>query len=206
MAIDLYRVRVILDGWQGGPGINTFHFRSSVALPSDSLDTVADMLSAAYYSLALYLVPGLTMRVDPIVDVFRDDTGELVRGESLDAPATVTMTSGAGGISRATQIVARFGTNDVKHGRRLVGRTFIGPASGQALGGDGLVTSACRTAVQGAFDGLLDVVGDLRLVVWHRPRPEPENPGDPPARAGDNGLVTSVTALPKPGVLRSRRD
>jgi hypothetical protein len=198
MAANLYRFRVELDGWQGAPGLNTYYIRFVDTPSTADLEGIAGLLRTAYDGLKLYLINGLTIKVNPGVDVIRDTDGVLQSAQAITPPATVTATSSATQVSRATMALARLNTDAVVDGRRLRGRIFLGPVSASAISADGSLAPAMVTAIAGMYSGLLDVVSG-RIVVWHRPSSRG-------ATDGDSGFVQSVSAKPVPAVLRSRRD
>jgi len=195
---DLYRFRIALTGWNGGPGVNTLHFRNEGILASEGLDEIADAIATTYTALKGLIVPGVSMLVQPNVDVIDDSTGTLVRAESISAIAPIAASGNTTKASRANMLLAQLHTDLITDGRRVQGRVFIGPMADQGSDTDGTVPAAVRLTVSSAFDGLLDVLG-ARLAVWHRPKPRA-------AANGDSGHVQSVTCMGKPAQLRSRRD
>lgn len=198
MAANMYRFRANLGGFTGAPGINTYFIRYPAEPIAAEVQESANLLRSAYVDMSLYIAGGVTVNIDPQVDVIRDTDGVLQSSSVITPPLTVTGQGSQNKVSRATQLVARYDTDAVVAGRRLRGRSFIGPASGDALNADGSVATAAITAVSSAFDGLLDVL-EGRLVVFHRP-------SVPGASDGTSGFVQSVGCKPLPGVLRKRRD
>jgi len=198
MAANMYRYRVNLDGWQGAPGVNTLYFRHAAVPTIEDAQQVADLIKTAYDSLKAWYVSGVKITVDPNVDVIQDSDGKLQTSTVIVPPATVTGSGATTTTSRATMALAKFNTDAVVNGRRLRGRSFLGPIAAQGVATDGTLTTAFGTAILSAYNGLLDIAGG-RLVVWHRP-------SAPGAQDGTSGFVQNVTYKTLPAVLRSRRD
>jgi hypothetical protein len=90
-----------------------------------------------------------------------------------------------------------FRTNNFVNGRRLIGRSFVGPIAAQAFNSAGQIQNSAIVAFGGMFDGLISGTGP-RLCVWHRPT-------GPSATDGTYGDVATITARSMPGTLRSRK-
>lgn len=198
MAANMYRYRINLQGWSGAPGLNTVYVRFAALPVIEDYQAVAELLKTAFDSLKTYYIAGVTINIDPQVDVIDDTTGTLQTSAVITPPATVTGTSSNSQTSRAQMVLARLKTDAVVNGRRLQGRLFIGPIGGSGVDYNGTITSTLGNAVSSAFSGLLDVAGG-RIVVWHRPT-------SPGASDGTSGFVQSVGYKPVPAQLRSRRD
>jgi len=204
---DIYRYKVRLSGWSGGPGVNTFFARfPSTPSNSDILD-FATQLRSMYVTVKGFLINGHTAAVDAAVDVLDDATGDVTSVAAIVPPAAaVGDSAGPTGLSRATMIKLRFRTGEYVGGREVRGGNYLGPVSTNAFAADGSIASANLTLIPTAFAGLLDVVGPGRLVVWQRPREATTGENALPARAGSSYFVQSVQGAPLPGVMRSRRD
>lgn len=202
---NFFRYRPVLTGFIGGPGINTWHGEeSTLGFDDEDPDGFARMVREAYQAMVLYLAPGVRVTFPTEVTWHDEATGELRDVFPCEARADI-VASDIGGYaqeSRATQIVSRLQTSVVRHGKRLRGRHFIGPASGYALGADGQVTAAARTAVASAYGGLIDPAGP-NLVVWGPPIKDDDGAVIAP---GKKGLVEAVSVSATPGSLTSRRD
>lgn len=198
------RFQFRLSGWQGGPGVNTFHALGLGGLEPDgeSLQDFASELRAMYETLKHYLANNLTVSMEPDVSLYDDATGSLVDVHTLTPPAQVIGTGLVATISRATMVKHRYRTDLVHNDRLVRGGVFFGPCGEPALAGDGSVSSACRAAIPGAYEGLLDIAGATRLAVWSQPVRVDGNVTD----EGRAGYVQTVSSMPLPAVLRSRRD
>lgn len=194
------RTKIIIDGWAGGPGVNVLAWTAfgHAAIIDEDVDTVAGMIGDMLDGIKTGVVGGCTLRVDKTVNVYEDDTGELVNvlvqsGDEIGVTASGADNDG----SRAQQVLMQLRTSDIVNNRLLRGRMFVGPASNDALDGYGNIAGAVLSAWPGYFSGLISSAGP-RLGVWHRPH-------SALAADGHVGDVTSVTVWSKPGILRSRR-
>jgi len=197
------RYRPILGGFIGAPGINTWHGeRDVLPLTESDAQEWADAVRAVYDAMKGLLGYQVQVTFPGEVTEHDEATGALTNVFGVTAPATVTATatSAVGNASRATQLVVHLGTDQIRDGKRLAGRQFIGPVATTTMGSDGQVTSAVRTAVQSAYGGVTDVAGP-ELVVYGPPKLTGPNAGSP----GRKGTVTSVRCLSVPGTLRSRK-
>jgi hypothetical protein len=206
MAADLYRYRVILSGWQGGPGLNTFFLRFGPGdvISSGDVQQGATDIMAVYTALKSFGLDGLSARVDGVVDVISDTDGILKRQWNITAPAPVNALSSGTRLPRMTMVKCKYTTDKVivndKGSGLLRGGIYYGPLAESGVNTGGQIDSNLITAVGSAFGGLLNELPlQPRLVVWHRPSGRG-------ATDGDSGFVQSVTAKPVPAVLRSRRD
>lgn len=201
MADHIARFRVELTGWNGAPGVNTWHFVE--ATPGlaweDYIDPTAALIRSAYNTMAGLIASGVKCQVLPEVDLLNIADGQLVRKMQVGTlPTSVTGTGSASAIGRVEQVRVKLVTDKVVGRRLLQGRHFIGPMAGAALSSDGTLSTSSRGTVATAYQGVTDALG-ARLAVWARP-------GGKGATDGEFGHVQSVVAGTTPGVLRSRRD
>jgi hypothetical protein len=89
-------------------------------------------------------------------------------------------------------------------GRRLQGRTFIGPVGADALTSGGQITGGAITICNGAFEDLYTGTG-ARLCVYSRPVEASTGPPAVDARDGLYGDVVTAVTRSVPGTLRSRK-
>lgn len=193
-------------GYIGAPGINVIHWSAGLGPgPSDTdgVDEFNQTLQAMIESYLDIIPSEITISIDPDVPYFDASDGVLL-GVTTD-PGTPRSYSGTSSLlngSRAVQLVCRHRTDAFVNGRRLQGRTFIGPISGDAIDNDGQIENAWRNETLDSWSGLISGLGG-RLAVWHRPTFS----GFPPVSNNDGSYadVTSVTANATPGTLRSRK-
>ena len=200
----VYRFRAVLSGFIGGPGQNTWHVCQAGELggaTESDLEAIAGDIRAVYVAAAAYLAPNVKVDIFPVVEGYEISTGALTQVTGIATPATVA-SAGSGTESRATQFTMRLKTDAIRGSRVLQGRHFIGPAGGAWGGDDGQVASSVRTTLEAAYDGILDIAGNGRLVVWGQPVKD-EN--DAVIKTGVIGYVQQVICNPTPGTLRSRK-
>lgn len=184
---DIMRIPVVWTGGTGLPGVNMFF--GETVVPS----AVADIL--AFFDDIKSLMPSsVTVQVPSSGDLIDDVTGELSGTWSNSEGGSVTGTSGvsyAAGVGVAIQ----WNTNGVRNRRRIRGRTFVAPLTGDLFQADGTINSSAFTLL-GVAANLLASGG--KLVIWSRPTSTTS--GD-----GDSNLVLSATVPDRITALRSRR-
>lgn len=199
----IYRFRVGLTGFIGGPGLNTWYMAQVGAAggaDEGDLEAIAADIRAVYDAAKTYLASGVSAQVDAVVEGIDVTTGNLVSVTGITPPAAVAGTSAAS-LSRATQICVRLKTDAIKGNRLIQGRHFFGPVATNAVATDGQIASAARTALTTAYGGVLDLAGNARLVVYSKKGKDKE--GNP--TVGEFGYVQQVLPNSTPGTLRSRK-
>lgn len=198
MTATVYRYKAALGGWQGAPGVTLWHIRFGIGtVTNEDVQNTGTQIRGFYQSLISYFLNGMTVQIEPDVDIFTDTTGEIT-GTEVISQSVVTNAGSGNQLSRATMAVSRMVTDKYIGGRNLRGRHFLGPLATNALNTSGQLETAFKSAVVAAYDPLLDVASG-RVVIWHRP-------SSSGASDGDTGFVQNVSMMPAPGVLRSRRD
>lgn len=209
MPNQLMRVRLASRGWTGGPGLNTFYFRSSSAVGGDPTLSDAqlahDRVRDAFAGHPLLYPPSHMLSFLPDVDVIDALTGALVTSFAVN---TIADTPGQGLANYGptpTMILLRLNTNTVLDGARLQGRAFLGPTSA-GTDPDGTPDAGIAGQARLIGLGLLDGgAGDFPpLVVWHRPKRDKVTHAI--TRQGGSGVVISTSVPDKFAILRSRRD
>lgn len=196
---DMAVTKVELGGFTGSPGLNTFHWcaPAHAGISQENINDFHDQLATSYAAIAQLFAFGVTWTILPDVDILEAETGTLIGAGTYDGEETQTGTgTGDDNLSRASQVGFQWVTADIVDGRRVRGRTFMGPCSGDVFEGDGSIIAAGQAAWPEDFSGIYDNIGS-RLVVWHRPKI---------AAAGSVADVTACTISSRPFVLRSRRD
>lgn len=183
---DLYRVRSVWSGFPGGPGVTTMFFLDiATAIPD---------LRAFWDGLKAHIPTDVHIQVENAGDVINDTNGDLVSAWSTGSVAEVVGT-GAGTYAAPAGGVIDWQTATIAGTRRLRGRTFIVPLSGDSWQTDGSLSSACITVMLAAAS-TFQAAQDASFVIWHRGS----------GSDGSNGLVTAVKVPDMVAVLRSRRD
>lgn len=199
----VYRFKVDLSGWIGGPGLNTWHMAQAGELggaDQSDLEGMAADIMAVYDGLKQYLAAGVKVTIAPIVEGFDVATGSLQQVTGITTPTGISASASAAQ-SRATQFCVRLKTDAIRGNRLLQGRHFIGPVGGSAVGTDGQVSSAVRAAVESAYGGVTDIAGNGRLVVYGRKMVNADGQSLP----GTIGYVQGALCNAVPGTLRSRK-
>lgn len=200
--MSILRVRFVSTGWTGGPGLSTFYYApgGSPAVQADATEASARV--RAFFSAlgASGAMPsGWGGSVDPVVSVLDEENGDLVN--ELDAAdSTAVSNVGAGALGATTTMaLLRMTTAGFAAGRRVRGRSYIGPGAATWWSG-GLLTTGTQNAIQTSADGALDTTiatATVTHVIWSRPTP---------TRLGSTHVVTGYGVSREPAVLRSRRD
>lgn len=183
----LQRIRVVLSGGVGLPGVSTFY--SEVAVPS----AVADV--AAFYDDIKGLMPStVTATILSSGDVIEDSNGSLVGTWS---EGTDTQVQGTSGVSYGAGIgvAVQWNTNGIRNGRRVRGRTFLCPLTSDIFQNDGTIGATPLSTITTAA-GILASGGQLR--VWSRP-------SSIPAADGESHSVLNASVADRVTSLRSRR-
>lgn len=194
------RSRVALNWDYGGPGVCTYYWSKGTlggdwdAIAQDFHDELGGMWEAADG----YCVSSLTWTVLPDVDVIEVETGFLIDQFTLpDTPPTGVGTNSGTNVSRAQQFCVNFGTDIFVAGKRLRGRTFLGPVGEDVVGANSVVGSTDRGVIEDSFIAMTSGVG-ARLAVYHRANPNTHT-------GGYYGDVVSVRLKDVLGTLKSRR-
>lgn len=195
---NLIRVRTVLSGWPGGPGLNTFYFStaSGTVGNTEAADVCARVRS--YWDSIKGLFPtSFRADVNGAPDTLDIASGVLTGTLNGGSPPQVAGTTGTAYNMYAGMILLKGATTAVVNGRREQGRSFIGPVtSGADVGG--VPDAAYRTAVSNGANVLL-LTGSTTAFpgVWHRPVN---------GAGGSFNGVSVFTTAPYFAVLRSRRD
>jgi hypothetical protein len=196
----IWRGIMSFSGWEGGPGANVLHF--SQGTPPVTADEMAqaclDELASLYGSLRNYILADVTITYPTEFSVIESTTGELQDVRAVTTPhADVLGAAGDGSLPRSTSVCVSYRTDQFFGGRRLIGRSYVGPTGTDVMDADGNISSTIRTTINGAYTALISGVGP-RLAVYHRPT-------SVAAADGRYGDVVNVQTLALPSNLHSRR-
>lgn len=199
------RVKNRWGGFSGAPGFTVLHYSDFASggggggpVTAENAQNAANRASSLFNAIKTLVPVGVTMTIEPDVDVIEDTTGELVT--SFPAAGSLSFTgTGTGPFSAATGAVINWRTTGVRKGRRVRGRSFIVPLSSGAFGTDGQLLPASQTLLQQQATAAVLTTGTPDLGVYARPSS---------AGATDGAFfVASSASVPRLGaVLRSRRD
>jgi hypothetical protein len=207
----LARVKVVWDGWSGGPGVNVLHFSQGAPATMWSSAVIGTLLSelVTAYSGAKGSYPtGVGVTVPSHADIIDVASGQIQDVVSVtdNFPRLVSSAPGAS-LPPATMALIRLRTNHYANGKLLQGRIFNGPFDMGSITPDGDPTSTLRTQLLSGWTNLIQGA-DSRLCVYHRPPTVPNGGDFPPSTptGGFYGDVTSMNVWDKFSTLRSRRD
>jgi hypothetical protein len=202
----MYRVRAVISGFQGGPGLSTTYHRAST-IPTDAEAAVcAARVRGAWDVVKTILGAGVTVQVQSAVDVLEDAGGLLIGSQNGGAQLVVVGTGATGPAVAQVAAGLILNTNTIVHGRRLRGRLFISPLTASFTN---TLTPAVpiQTAVNAMGVALLTaapLAAAQPLVVWSRP--VLHTTPTVPARLGSSAVATSSGTASKFFSIRSRRD
>lgn len=195
----LYRVRARATGWGGAPGLHTFYFgagEGEVGADADIADACSSRVRAAFDG-AKTIWPTLgTIETLADVDVINAVTGTLAVTFATTPGASVVGTGAASYGPQAAMACVQLHTAGIVAGRRVRGRSFLGPLV-PGNDADGTPNSTIVSTALAFGNALIDPdAEDPQLAVWSRPRT---------ALAGSVHVVTSVSVKDSWAILRSRR-
>lgn len=186
----IVRLRV---AWSGsattGPGLSTFYTSTSGSgLPA--------AVKAFYTAIASLFPPGLTWTIPNSGDLIEDTTGELAGTWSEPSGGGTVLGSTAAAFVRGAGIRVKWPTSGVRHGRRVVGSTFLTSAVIGTFDNTGTLTDANVTTVLTAAQNLRTAAPTLRIL---------SKPSTPGGNDGTSSLVNDVLVPDQVTWLRSRR-
>lgn len=197
---EILRVKVNWTGFVGAPGYTNLYFSEFNAdgYTQAMADGAVAKAGAFVTSIRAYLPSVVTVGVDSTVDIVQSDTGELVGFFSTTPPA-----SGPGALaqtySAASGACFSWGTNGVRNGRRIRGRTFIVPLASGNYENNGTIADNVVTLLKGIGNTLIGPGGTSDFGVWARPT----------SKGATDGVwypAETVKVNDKVAILRSRRD
>lgn len=196
----MIRVRTVLTGWPGSPGLNTFYFIEDSMPPAGVAQEAYTRVHDFWEAIASLFPDEFTATVDQVVDELDSGSGDLIASHAGTGPNVVQGTNTTGDFLPAqTQAVLSLRTGTTINGERVRGRSYIGPMYVGANGSTGQMTP---TAVAGLAAAGIDLMADLPgggfLCVWHRPT-------GPAATDGEAATVIDTMVRPIWGHLTSRR-
>lgn len=180
--------------WQGarvGAGASVFHFES-IAGPTAAAG-LATAVRTLMQSLAGTLPNDVQISFDTEVRELAND-GTLIDVYPVTPPASVTG-AGTTAFANGTGILVRHSTGVILNGRRILGRTFLVPVTGNSFADNGDVLGATQTTVNNAFATFItnSATAGANFAVWSR------------ANAAVAPVVSS-SAVSRPTTLRTRND
>lgn len=193
--MDMLRITARWTGFTGSPGYSNFFFAGGGGLISDA-QQVSDRVATAFEALASVLPTNVAVTTEAEAAVIDSDTGELTGFQPVDQERVPALGGGTS-YSGASGAVVNWRTDDVRFGRRIMGRTFIVPIRADAYDDEGTLSTAALDDLRTFADTLTSWDFDSEFGVWSRPR------------GGSGGVFATATSYNVPdkaAVLRSRRD
>ena len=196
---EILRVHSVLQYGGGSPGLTTFYFLPGTAggVTADAVDVVG-RVQDFWATVDQLLKTTFTAEVQGEVDVINAVDGTLTGFLDGGASTVIAGVSTAENLPIAAMMLLQHLTGDVHNGRRVRGRSFIGPVVESTNDNGGTSSGSRTTLLLGGTQ--LDTGATASVpVVWSRPN----SPlGDP----GFHSEVINRTAASYYSVLRSRRD
>lgn len=196
----MLRVRTVLSGWQGAPGLGTNYFLPGTTggVPADAVDACG-RVRAYWVAMAAMFPTSMGFQVSGAVDLIEDTNGFLVGGLAGGSPAGSSGSAAVAYAPLSSMVLLRMQTAAIRRNRRVAGRVFLGPVV-QSMGtAAGVPTAAAGTAALAGAAALGSGATATHPVVWHRP--DGSLPG-----TGEAISITGYQVGPEFAVLRSRRD
>lgn len=194
----IFRLKTILTGFAGGPGVTTMYFRD--------VNTAVSSVNQFWLSAGLLIPVAVNIKVDNLGDVIEDSTGDLVDNWLAD-PVAGFAGGTAGAYAAPAGGAITWETGTIRNSHRLRGRTFVVPLVATAYEANGSLTADAITSLTSAAAGLL-ATQNTSFCIWHRPFAGAAATATKPARApyiGSNSLVTGGIVRDRVAVLRSRQ-
>lgn len=180
-----------------GPGISTFYsVGGTVTLPTT--------VKAFFVAIAGLFPPSVTLQFPVSGDIIDDADGSLTGGWTNAGSTTQIVGTGGSNFAAGVGMQVRWRTNGIVGHRRVVGSTFLAPASSAHYDTDGTILAVDVTTLQTAANTFVTAEPSLRI--WSRPVPAPIPPATTPApRGGTSSVVVAAQVPDRVSWLRSRR-
>jgi hypothetical protein len=198
---EVLRVKLNWTGFIGAPGYTNLYFSEFNETGYVQADADGAVSKASTFATQLrdYLPAAVTIGVDPTVEIVQSDTGDLV-GFFSTTPAAAGPGALTGTYSAASGACISWGTNGIRNGRRIRGRTFVVPLGGSAYESNGTLAPAAVSALTSYANALKNnTTGRGDFGIWARPT----------TKTATDGVwypAQTVSVKDKAAVLRSRRD
>lgn len=194
----MQRIRASITFTYGGPpGVITLYTTTASGEDSASAALTGDRLRDALTAGHDLFMTNCSFKADSFVDTINPATGELTASDSYGG-WTVAGTQSMGALPPQTMICATWITAAFVGGRRVRGRTFLGPLDNSTLQTDGTLASTALTHANALGTSWYDAgLTDTLAVVWHRPVG---------GAGGSAHEIIGHSVKDKFAVLRSRRD
>ena len=181
----------------GSPGVITLYTRTTLGENAGTAQLTVDRLHDALNAGHFLFCSDTLFVSDTFVDTIDPATGSITGSDGV-TPWTLAGGTGTQYLPQANQICVTWKTAAVIAGRRVRGRTFLGPLAKTELEDNGTPLAAALTSAGALADAWVNNgLTSTFAVVWHRPV------------GGSGGTAEDITAhsiKDKFAILRSRRD
>lgn len=191
----IHQVRSVWTGFSGAPGYTNFYFSSVIG--EEAAGAAIQAVNTFWGSVGLMLPSGVRVETESELTVIDEVTGTIEGYETGDVEGLAYEGNVDQGYSAASGAVINWGTDGVRNGRRIRGRTFIVPLGGDAYQDDGTLTSNRLSSLRSQAESLVANGAGPEFCVWSRPV------------GGSGGQFAPIVSSRVPdmaAVLRSRRD
>lgn len=194
---DMIRNRAQITGIEGLPGLFTAYFVGSTPATTAEATEAAARVRACWEHIKGSIPATVSIVYSGACDVLDPATGTLTGGLTGTLPVTTVGTQTALELPLGTMGLLQHNTSSIIAGRRVKGRSFMGPFTEAENGSDGRPspTQQVDIAAAGALLGTT-ITTPIAHVVWHRPK------------SGSGGASVAVVGYSASGLwsfLRSRR-
>lgn len=197
-------VRTEWSGTSGGPGLTQFALLGAAGgeWNPGGEQAAVNAVRAFWFALAGILPDELRLTVNPVVDSYNRETGDLIASNTAGTVPAVVAGTSTTGYAGGAGLKITWNTGQIRNGRRVRGSTFIVPVTLGAFTNIGTVTPGTITTVNAAAANLVTALGQggVSLGVWSRPRDTPN------VRVGFATQVVNGSCSSKSAILRGRRD
>lgn len=181
----------------GSAGLMTLYTRHSLTEDATTAQLCCDRLRDAVTAGTSLFCTNTVFTSDAFVDTIEPSTGVITDSNAV-TPWSHAGDQGTAYMPPANQLAVTWFTADIVAGRRVRGRTFVGPLAAVDTDGDGSPSVTRLGHLQSLMNAWLDAgVTGVDTVVWHRPVA---------GAGGSDHVITAAGKSDKYAILRSRRD
>lgn len=195
---DVARVRTVLTGWTGGPGLSTTYWWQVAGFGAPEATEMVARVRAFWDAIKGNLATVVKADVSGNIDLIDVATGALT-GTLSTTPGAQVVGTGFGGLNEPQSALNMQGnTGYVLNGRRLVSRTYVSPLDSGVVTNQGVASTTALTAMAAGGTALLTQIATaVDPAAWHRPVN---------GAGGQAVVITNYSTPAKIATLRSRRD
>lgn len=204
---EIARIRTVLAGWPGDPGLSTNYYADESVLGwSVIVPALREQVHIAWELLAPYMPTAMTATLATDTDILESTTGQLIRTVTDSTSYVTTGTTEEGFLPTAVGVAVTWRTEGYVNGKHVRGRSYIIPLATNALASNTTPSDGVVSAAQAFAAAMNDGAVSYPMAVWSRPTYVPDSKPKEIDREGSAHYVTSSTVADKFAVLRSRRD